>query len=147
MKGSYFVKGLLAIGLTGAMMFAYAETNGNNQNEVSVKSSIQVQQNANNNIAHENMATVTLQEAALIAQKNSDGKIVSVNLENINGNLVYTADVLKHNQITNLIIDAGNGRILSSKVESVDKEVSDNSQDEDDNNNQGQNESDHESND
>ena len=144
-KSSYFVKGLLSIGLTGAMMFAYAETNG--QNEISVKSSIQVQQNANNNIAHENMATITLQEAALIAKKNSDGKIVSVNLEDINGNLVYTADVLKHNQITNLIIDAGNGRILSSRVESTDKEVSDNSKDEDNNDNQGQNESDHESND
>ena len=145
MKSSYFVKGLLSIGLTGAMMFAYAETNG--QNEISVKSSIQVQQNANNNIVHENMATITLQEAALIAKKNSDSKIVSVNLEDINGNLVYTADVLKHNQITNLIIDAGNGRILSSRVESTDKEVSDNSKDEDNNDNQGQNESDHESND
>ena len=145
MKSSYFVKGLLSIGLTGAMMFAYAETNG--QNEISVKSSIQVQQNANNNIVHENMATITLQEAALIAKKNSDSKIVSVNLEDINGNLVYTADVLKHNQITNLIIDAGNGRILSSRVESTNKEVSDNSKDEDNNDNQGQNESDHESND
>ncbi len=144
MKSSYFTKGLLSIGLTGAMMFAYAETNG--QNEISVKSSIQVQQNVNNNIAHKNLS-ITLQEAALIAKKNSDGKIVSVNLEDINGNLVYTADVLKHNQITNLIIDAGNGRILSSRVESTDKEISDNSQDEDNNDNQGQNESDYESND
>ena len=54
-------------------------------------------------------------------------------LENEDGNLVYQADVLKNNQVTDVLVDPGNGKILASKVDLNGKEGIEDVKDSDEN--------------
>jgi len=51
------------------------------------------------------------------------GKITGIELENEDGNLFYRAEVLKDGgEVVNVLIDAGNGDILTKEIDSQDKE-------------------------
>ncbi|WP_458699679.1 PepSY domain-containing protein [Sulfurospirillum sp. 1307] len=137
-KSSYFVKGLVVLSLIGTMAMADASKESNDENKLQVKSSIQVKESTNE-VDEKSSAKLGVEEVAKIAKNQFGGNVIDVQLENINGNLVYQADVLNNNQITNVLIDAGNGKILASKVEKNDShDKSDNEGDEND----GENEND-----
>ena len=122
-KSSYFVKGLLVLGLVSTMAMANVdkESNDDNQKEIQVQSSIQLKENISE--SDEKKATkLDANEVINIVKAKFGGKVIDIQLENINGNLVYQADVFNNNQTTNVYIDAGNGKILSSKVDKNDKE-------------------------
>jgi uncharacterized membrane protein YkoI len=137
-KSSYFVKGLVVLSLIGTMAMADVNKEYNNEKETEVKSSIQIK-DSSNEIDEQSAAKLDAEEVAKIAKNQFGGNVIEVQLENINGNLVYQADVLSNNQITNVLIDAGNGKILASKVEKNDSnDKSDNEGDEND----GENEND-----
>lgn len=138
-KSSYFVKGLVVLSLIGTMAMADTsrESNDNNQKELQVKSSIQVKDSASE-IAQKNAAKINTEEALNIAKTKFGGDAIGTQLENINGNLVYQIDVLKNNQVTNILIDAGNGKILATKIEKSDAEANENGE----NNGENENEND-----
>ena len=135
-KNGYFVKGLVALSLVGTLAMADGdkETNDNNK-ELKIKSSIQVKDNVSEEIENSS-AKIGVDDVAQVIKNKSLGKILSVKLENKNGNLVYIAEVFKNNQITDIIVDAGDGKILASMLDKKD------SNDEDDEEKDGENEND-----
>lgn len=66
-------------------------------------------------------AKLGVDEVIKLIKTQFSGKVIDVQLENLNGNLVYQADILNNNQIKNVFIDAGNGKILLSRVDKKDK--------------------------
>ena len=140
-KSSYFVKGLVVLSLIGTMAMADTDKESNDANELQVKSSIQVKDNSKE-IDEKSAAKIDVQEVTRITKEQFGGNVIDVQLENINGNLVYQADVLNNNQITNVLIDAGNGKILASKVEKNDSNDNSHGGDENDEKDDGENEND-----
>ena len=121
-KSSYFVKGLVILSLVGTMAMADGdrESNDNNQKEIQVISSIQVKDNVSE-LDEKSAAKLGVDEVIKLIKTQFSGKVIDVQLENLNGNLVYQADILNNNQIKNVFIDAGNGKILLSRVDKKDK--------------------------
>lgn len=121
-KSSYFVKGLVVLSLVGTMAMADGdrESNDNNQKEIQVKSSIQLKDNVSE-LNEKKAAKLGVSEVINTVKTQFSGKVLDVQLENLNGNLVYQADILDKNQVTNVFIDAGNGKILSSRIDQKDK--------------------------
>ena len=122
-KSSYFVKGLLVLSLIGTMAIAGGdkESNDDNQKEIQVQSSIQLKDNISE-LGEKKAAKLGANKVANIVKAQFSGKVIDILLENINGNLVYQVDILNNNQTTNVYVDAGNGKILSSKVDKNDNE-------------------------
>jgi len=122
-KSSYFVKGLLVLSLVGTMAIAGGdkESNDDNQKEIQVQSSIQLKDNISE-LGEKKAAKLGANKVANIVKAQFSGKVIDILLENINGNLVYQVDILNNNQTTNVYVDAGNGKILSSKVDKNDNE-------------------------
>ena len=121
-KSSYFVKGLVILSLVGTMAMADGdrESNDNNQKEIQVISSIQVKDNISE-LNEKRAAKLGVDEVMKLIKTQFSGKVIDVQLENLNGNLVYQADILNNNQIKNVFVDAGNGKILLSRVDKKDK--------------------------
>ena len=136
-KSSYFVKGLVILSLVGTMAMADGdrESNDNNQKEIQVISSIQVKDNISE-LNEKRAAKLGVDEVMKLIKTQFSGKVIDVQLENLNGNLVYQADILNNNQIKNVFVDAGNGKILLSRVDKKDK-GSENDESGDEENNDG----------
>ena len=136
-KNGYFVKSLVALSLVGTLAMADGdkESNDDNNKEIQIKSSIQIKDNVSEEIENSS-AKIGVEDVAQVIKNKSLGKILSVQLENKNGNLVYIAEVFKNNQITDIIVDAGDGKILASMLDKKD------SNDEDDEERDGENEND-----
>ncbi len=132
-RNGYFVKSLIALSLVGTLAMADAESSNENSQDVNmnIKSSVQVSQNANE--MQEKKATkIGVSDAIQVVKNKFSGKIVGAKLENENGNLVYTVEVLKNNQINNVIVDAGNSKILASKVDAAENVSQNNDEGEND---------------
>jgi len=121
-KSSYFVKGLVILSLVGTMAMADGdrESNDNIQKDIHVISSIQVKDNISE-LNEKSAAKLGVNEIIKLVKTQFSGKVIDVQLENINGNLVYQADILNNNQIRNIFVDAGNGKILLSRADKKDK--------------------------
>jgi len=133
-KNGYFVKSLVALSLIGTLAMANGdkESDDDNNQELKIKSSIQISDKASEEFENKE-AKIGVEKVTQVINNKALGKIISVQLENKNGNLVYTAEVLKNNQITDIIVDAGNGKILASIIDKKDS---------DDGENDGENEDD-----
>lgn len=63
------------------------------------------------------VAKVTLPDAARAAgQAVSGGTVIEIELDNESGNVVYTADVVSNKGSFEVVVDAGNGHILASNL-------------------------------
>ena len=135
-KNGYFVKSLVALSLIGTLAMADGdkESNDDNSKEMQIKSSIQISDDATEEIENSS-AKIGVEDVSKIIKNKSLGKILSVKLENENGNLVYTAEVFKNNQITDIIVDAGDGKILASLVDKQDSNDEKDGENEDDDEN------------
>lgn len=121
-KNRYFVKSIVVLGLITSVAFASdndIEANDNGKKDVEIKSSIQISGNSNEEFENKS-AKISAEDVVKVVKDKFTGKILSVKLENENKNLVYTAEVFKNNQITDVVVDAGDGKILSSTVDKKD---------------------------
>ena len=120
-KNGYFVKSLVALSLVGTLAMADGdkESNENNNKEMQIKSSIQISDNASEEFEN-NEAKIGVDDVVKVIKNKFSGKILSIQLENNNGNLVYKAEVFKYNNITDIFVDAGDGKILASMVDKKD---------------------------
>jgi len=121
-KNRYFVKSIVVLGLITSVAFASdndIEANDNGKKDAEIKSSIQIPGNSNEEFENKS-AKISAEYVIKVVKDKFTGKILSVKLENENKNLVYTAEVFKNNQITDVVVDAGDGKILSSTVDKKD---------------------------
>jgi uncharacterized membrane protein YkoI len=134
-KSSYFVKGMLGLSLIGVVSLANDIETKDNKKEINIKSSIQIKGDVSEQ-EEKNSAKIDAKEVVNILNKEQSGKIIKIDLENEDGNLVYKAEVLNDTQVIDFIIDAGNGKVLNQEIDKSDndhdKEEND---DEDDNDN------------
>lgn len=63
------------------------------------------------------MAKVDLVDAVKAALRNTPGKAVSAELEEDDGFLVYSVDVVNDGKVTEVKVDAGNKKILKTEVQ------------------------------
>lgn len=116
------VKSIVVLGLVSSIALASnndIETNDDNGKDIVIKSSIQIPQDATEAVENSS-AKITADEALKTVQNKFSGKILSVKLENENGNLIYASEVMNNNQITDVIVDAGDGKILASNMDKKD---------------------------
>jgi hypothetical protein len=118
-KNSYFVKSMVLLGLVGSVAMAGdIETNDDGGKDVVIKSSIQI---AGSEISEKKDAKIgALDVAKKIKNSFHNGKITGIKLENIDGNLVYKAEVFSNNKVKDVYVDSGNGKILSVVTDKVD---------------------------
>jgi hypothetical protein len=118
-KNSYFVKSMVILGLVGSVAMAGdIETNDDGGKDVVIKSSIQI---ADSEISEKKDAKIgALDVAKKIKNSFHNGKITGIKLENIDGNLVYKAEVFSNNKVKDVYVDSGNGKILSVVTDKVD---------------------------
>ncbi len=128
MKQSYIVKSFLALSLvSGIAMAGDIETKDDQGKDIEIKSSVQISETASE--AEEmKAAKVGMNEVIDTIEAKFPGKIIKVELENEEGNLIYEAEVFQNNGKTlDIVVDAGTAQVLTSSVDRPDHE------DEDDN--------------
>ncbi len=137
-ESRFFVKGLVLLSLVGTLAMADGdkETSDDNQ-KLNIKSSIQISDNATEEVENSS-AKIGVTDVTKVIKGKSLGKILSVKLENENGNLVYIAEVVKNDQTTDIIVDAGNGKILASMVDKKDSKVHEDDKEEDSENDENE---------
>lgn len=66
------------------------------------------------NLALSKLATITLPDAARAAdQAVPGGTVIGIDLGNEGGNVVYTAEVVTAQGLSEVVVDAGNGHVLA----------------------------------
>jgi uncharacterized membrane protein YkoI len=122
-RNSYFVKGMLGLSLLGAMAFANDIESNDNKKDINIKSSIQIKGNVSEK-EEKYSAKIDASDVCKIIKNEQNGKIINIDLENQNGNLVYKAEVLNDNsQIIDFIVDAGNGQVLNQQIDKSNNEL------------------------
>ena len=86
------------------------------------QSSIQVARGVKNEAALQKLAKITREQAVQIAQGAAAGTVVESALENEDQNLVYTVEVENAGSTSDVIIDAGNGKVLAVQADGADKD-------------------------
>lgn len=120
-KSSYFVKGILGLSLIGIVALANDIETKDNKKEIDIKSSIQIKGDVSEQ-EEKNSAKIDAKDVVNILNKEQSGKIIKIDLENEDGNLVYKAEVLNDNQVIDFTIDAGNGKILNQEIDKSDND-------------------------
>jgi uncharacterized membrane protein YkoI len=118
MKKTY-VAGTLAVALavTGAVAMAAREKGEENEKKVEYRSSLQVSPKLEDEKALAKQATISREEAIRIAQGAVKGKLIEAALENEDGNLVYNVEIKNGDETKEVIVDAGNGKVLAVNVD------------------------------
>ena len=115
---SKLLKGALALSLAGGILMANADDDFGKY--ININSSVKVQPNLPET-AEYNLAKMSLGDVANLLSAQSSNKIISIKLENVYGNLVYEVKTLNaKNTITDQLVDAGNGKILVTQIETPD---------------------------
>mgnify|MGYP002713318935 CR=1 FL=1 len=117
-----FVKGVISLSLIATFALAEGnhETNDLSFQDLGIKSSIQVKQDTTE-VQEQQRAKLGVADIIPTINSKFSGKITTVKLENIDGNLVYTVEVLaQDNSHRNVLIDAGNGKILTYQLDKKD---------------------------
>src|SRR5260370_40328394 len=96
-------------------------------------SSIQVATDLKNEAALQKLAKVTLEQAIQIAQSAVPGTAVEGALEDEDQNLVYTVEMSNGSSTSDVIIDAGNGKVLAVQAEGADENGDKDGNDDNDN--------------
>jgi uncharacterized membrane protein YkoI len=109
-----FVAGTLAVALavTGVAIAA-REKGEEKEKKVEYRSSIQVSPKLEDEKALAKKATISREEAVRIAQGAVKGKVIESGIENEDGNLVYNVEVKSGDETKEVIVDAGNGKVLA----------------------------------
>jgi uncharacterized membrane protein YkoI len=99
-------------------------------------SSIQVPRGVKKESELQKLAGITREQAVQIAQGAAPGTVVESDLENEDQNLVYTVEVSNAGTISEVTIDAGNGKVLGVQPDGDDEagdndKVGDNDKDDD----------------
>ncbi len=68
------------------------------------------------------LAKITPEQAKAAALAAVPGTVVKVDLDNENGNVVYSVEVQTANSATEVKVDAGNGKVLSQDSQGADEE-------------------------
>ncbi|MDX1808125.1 MAG: PepSY domain-containing protein [Sulfurospirillaceae bacterium] len=121
-NNGYFVKSIVALSLVGTLAMAEGnhESNDFSAKDLGIKSSIQMKKDTSEADERQS-AKLGVKDVIGALNSKFSGKITNIKLENIDGNLVYTAEVLGNGDtITNVFVDAGNGKILTSKLDKKD---------------------------
>jgi uncharacterized membrane protein YkoI len=122
-RNSYLVKGMLGLSLLAAMAFANDIESNDNKKDINIKSSIQIKGNVSEK-EEKYSAKIDANDVCKIIKNKQNGKIINIDLENQNGNLVYKAEVLNDNsQIIDFIVDAGNGQVLNQQIDKSNNEL------------------------
>ena len=85
------------------------------------RSSIQVAQKSTDEAALQKLAKMTLEQAIQIAQGAVPGAAIEAKLEDEDQNLVYTVEVSNAGSTSEVIIDAGNGKVLAVQADGADE--------------------------
>lgn len=89
------------------------------EREPEYRSSVQVDRDLEDVAALARLARITLDDAKRIAGR--EGTVREIELENDDGNLVYSVDVTSARGPLEIIVDAGNGQILGSSADHDEK--------------------------
>ncbi|HHD78140.1 MAG TPA: hypothetical protein ENK98_00630, partial [Epsilonproteobacteria bacterium] len=108
------------------------EVNDDKGKDVEVKSSIQMHKNASE--ADEvKAAKVGIDEVLANVKAKFSGKIIKVELDNEDGNLIYEAEVFQNDgKMLDVVVDAGTGQVLTSSVDKADHEEDDEGEEKED---------------
>jgi uncharacterized membrane protein YkoI len=113
---SKFIKGAVALSIVGVFAIASnsdIEVNDDDSKDIQIKSSLQISDNSSE-MDEKIAAKIGAEDVARIIKSKILGKIINIKLENENGNLIYSVEILKENgKITDAFVDAGNGKILA----------------------------------
>jgi uncharacterized membrane protein YkoI len=94
------------------------------KNEPPIRGTIQLQQEGERQATYSGLAKITLQQATTIASNAQSGNISKAELQNEDGFLVYNVVVVSQDKkIHEIKVDAGNGSILRTDVDSTDRET------------------------
>ncbi len=133
MKKTNLVKSLAALSLIAGLVYAGdIEVNDDKGKDVEVKSSIQMHKNASE--ADEvKAAKVGIDEVLANVKAKFSGKIIKVELDNEDGNLIYEAEVFQNDgKMLDVVVDAGTGQVLTSSVDKADHEEDDEGEEKED---------------
>lgn len=84
---------------------------------VTVPKTVKVNAEDDNDAVLAARAKITAEQAGEHAAEAVPGKVIGIDLELEKGNLVYEVDVVTSTNTTEVVIDAGNGRVLAKKAE------------------------------
>jgi len=94
------------------------------KNEPAIRGTIQLQQEGEQQATYSSLAKITLQQATTIASNAQSGNISKAELQNEDGFLVYNVVVVSQDKkIHEIKVDAGNGSILRTDVDSAERET------------------------
>jgi uncharacterized membrane protein YkoI len=119
-KNSYFVKSIIGLSLIGTVLLANDIEIDDDKKELDIKSSIQIKGDISE-LEEKISAKIDASDVIKIIKKEQNGKIINIDLENEDGNLVYKAEVLNDKVLTDFIVDAGNGQILNKQIDKSDE--------------------------
>lgn len=115
---------VLATSATIAFATNAVANNEQEENEPTYHSSIQVDPKLDDEAALARLARISIEHAGRIAAAGG-GSVTELQLENEHGSLVYAAEVSTGTAVNEVIIDAGDGKILSSVSETEDDDERD----------------------
>jgi uncharacterized membrane protein YkoI len=103
---------------TGAVTLSAREGRGDERAEKAEKapqyhSSIQADKGLENEAALRKLAKITLQDAVRAAKGAAPGTVAESGIENEDGNVVYTVEMRSGKSTSEVIVDAGNGKVLA----------------------------------
>lgn len=93
-----------------------------NEEKVTYRSSIQVPAGLRKQSELQKRARITRKDAARAAQSVAEGTVGVTKLENEGNNLVYTVELTTGSGTTEVIVDAGTGKVLATDADSEEKE-------------------------
>jgi uncharacterized membrane protein YkoI len=105
---------------TGALTLKANEGKGQ-EKAPQYHSSIQADKNLENEAALRKLAKITLEEAVHAAQNAAPGTVTESGIENEDGNVVYTVEMRSGNTTSEVIVDAGNGKVLTVAADAGDE--------------------------
>ena len=103
----------LALAMAGTVAMAAPERVEENEKKAEYRSSIQVSPKLEKEKELAKLATVSRDEAIRIAQTAAKGKVIEAAVENEDGNLIYNVEVKNGEETKEVIVDAGNGKVLA----------------------------------
>ena len=109
-------------------VFANERENGNEE-KVTYRSSIQVPAGLEKQSELQKLARITKKDAARAAQSVAKGTVGETKLENEENNLVYTVELTTKSGTTEVIVDAGTGKVLATDADSEEKKDGENEND------------------
>jgi hypothetical protein len=110
------------VATTGAVAAFALESEHGKEEKVTYRSSIQVPAGVKKQSELQKLAKISREEAIRVAKTAAPGKVIETKLENEEQNLVYTVEVKNAGKVIEVIVDAGNGKVLATAADEDDDE-------------------------